>query len=129
MEMLEINSETVRFIISKTHEFQNTDSMLSGDDAANPLESELLESPSRSNESSVALEFRAVIDDLEPDQQQALVALMWLGRGDYTIEEWSEALEEARTSWTLHTADYLLSTPLLADYLEEGLSMHGFELE
>ncbi len=125
--MLEINSETVRFIISKTHEFQNNDGNSSGDDTRNPLESEILESPARSNETSVALEFRSVIDDLEPDQQQALVALMWLGRGDYSMEEWDEALEEARVSWTLHTADYLLSTPLLGDYLEEGLVLHGYE--
>ena len=30
---------------------------------------------------------------------------------------------------SVSTADYLIATPLLADYLEEGLSLHGYEDE
>jgi hypothetical protein len=72
-------------------------------------------------------EFSAAVEDLEPDQQTALVALMWLGRGDFSVDQWDSALEEARRSWTPRTADYLLSTPLVADYLAEGLSLLGYE--
>jgi hypothetical protein len=50
-----------------------------------------------------------------------LVALMWLGRGDYALEEWEDALEFAEETYTDHTAEYLVGTPLLADYLAEGL--------
>ena len=71
----------------------------------------------------------AVIDDLEPDQQITLVALMWLGRGDYSIDEWEEALAEARAAYNGRTADYLGATPLVADYLEEGLNEHGYTNE
>ena len=46
---------------------------------------------------------------------------MWLGRGDYTVDEWERALTDARASWNERTADYLLGTPLLADYLADGL--------
>ena len=74
-------------------------------------------------------ELRAAIDDLEPDQQICLVALMWLGRGDYTFDEWDNALEDARAAFNARTADYLIGTPLLADYLEEGLQLHGYESE
>ena len=41
-------------------------------------------------------EFHAVVEDLETDQQQERVALLWLGRGDYSEEEWDEALSLAR---------------------------------
>ena len=68
-------------------------------------------------------ELRNIINDLEPDQQTQLVALMWLGRGDFSDEEWEDALEQAGDNWNNRTAEYLLATPLLADYLEEGLSM------
>lgn len=71
-------------------------------------------------------ELRLTINDLEPDQQVCLVALMWLGRGDFILEEWSDALEQARAAFTARTAEYLISTPLVADYLEEGLHAHGY---
>ena len=66
------------------------------------------------------------IKDLEPDQQQELVALMWLGREDYDMEEWETALQDASDRWNERTAEYLLTTPLVADYLMEGLSLHGY---
>ena len=51
---------------------------------------------------------------------------MWLGRGDFGVEEWESALQQAREAWTPRTADYLIGTPLVADYLEEGLSELGY---
>jgi hypothetical protein len=30
-------------------------------------------------------------------------------------------IKQAREQWTDHTAEYLISTPLLSDYLAEGL--------
>jgi len=74
-------------------------------------------------------EFRATVNDLEPDQQHQLVALLWLGRGDYDIAEWDEALAEARRSWTKRTADYLIAHPLLADHLEDALEQLGYSCE
>lgn len=70
-------------------------------------------------------EFRSIVDDLEPDQQQEVVALLWVGRGDFAADEWQAALEEAYDDWTPETADYLIAHPLLADYLREGLDLLG----
>lgn len=67
-------------------------------------------------------ELKTKIDDLEPEQQMTLVALMWFGRGDFTAEEWEDACAIARESWNHRTAEYLIGTPLVADYLQEGLS-------
>ena len=74
-------------------------------------------------------ELKSMIEDLEPDQQVQLVALMWLGRGSFSIDEWEDALQEAGDSWTKTTADYLIGTPLLANYLEEGLTELGYSAE
>jgi hypothetical protein len=62
-------------------------------------------------------------------QRIELLALTWLGRGDYAKEEWCEALEEARRIHDERETQYLIGTPLLADYLEEGLSQMGYSLE
>ena len=74
-------------------------------------------------------ELHELIDAMDVEEQISLVALMWLGRGDYSIEEWSEALQEARDRLTAHTADYVIATPLVADYLEEGLSAFDYSCE
>ena len=66
---------------------------------------------------------RAEIEDLEPDQQAELVALMWIGRGDMEPEEWEEALALAVERHDGATAGYLLSHPHVADHLDEGLDL------
>jgi hypothetical protein len=69
------------------------------------------------------------INGLGDPERIELLALTWLGRGDYSKEEWREALEEASRIHDEKETDYLIGTPLLADYLEEGLSQLGYSLE
>ena len=57
------------------------------------------------------------------------MALMWLGRGDYEFDDWDQALKYAREAEGVSTSDYLIATPLLADYLMEGLSLHGYDTD
>jgi hypothetical protein len=78
---------------------------------------------------SVFQEFKSTIDDLEPDQQQEVVALMWLGRDEFSVDEWEAAREEARNSWTESTAEYLIGHPQLSDYLLEGLDLLGYSCD
>jgi Flp pilus assembly protein TadD len=78
---------------------------------------------------STADEFRSIINDLDPEQQQQVVALFRLGRGDYAYEEWEDVLAEAREDWNEETADYLLGHPMLSDYLTNGMILHGYSLE
>lgn len=70
-------------------------------------------------------ELRALIDDLNVDEAAELVALSWVGRGDFTGSEWSEAVAEARQHANNRTANYLLGMPMLGDWLEEGLEAIG----
>lgn len=65
---------------------------------------------------------------MEPDQQQ-MVALLWLGREDYSIDEWDDAVEEARYNWSDHTAECLMAHPYLADHLTAGLDLHGYSCD
>ncbi len=70
-------------------------------------------------------ELRELIRDLNVDEAAELVAIAWIGRGDYDPTEWTEAVEEARRRGNRRTAAYLLGLPLLGDYLEEGLEAIG----
>lgn len=125
--MIELNPENVRFIIQKAREFQVEEHTEDIDSPPDLEDTEALEAHGDMAEDVSDAELVAVIDDLEPDQQMCLVALMWLGRGDYDIDEWDDALEDARAAWNTRTAQYLLGTPQLADYLEEALQLHGYD--
>jgi hypothetical protein len=70
-------------------------------------------------------ELRELIDDLNIDEASELVALAWIGRGDYDAAEWADAVAEARQRGNKRTSSYLLGMPMLADYLEEGLEAIG----
>ena len=70
-------------------------------------------------------ELAEMIAGLNEDEQIELVALTWLGRGSYAVEEWEDAKAEAANAHNDRTAQYLMGMPLLADYLEEGLAAFG----
>lgn len=58
-----------------------------------------------------------------------LIALAWVGRGDYDKEGWLEAKALARERHKRHSADYLMGMPTLGDYLEEGLDTLGYSCD
>jgi hypothetical protein len=70
-------------------------------------------------------ELRELIRGLNVDEAAELIALMWLGRGDYESSEWSLAVSEAAARGNRRTSDYLLGMPMLGDWLEEGLEKLG----
>ncbi len=72
---------------------------------------------------------RAFINDLNEDEQASLIALAWIGRGDYTGDEWEEARALAKERNIRDAADYLLGMDMLGDMIEEGLSELGLSLE
>lgn len=78
-----------------------------------------------SSENLTEEELRELINDLNVDEAAELIALAWVGRGDYDASEWAEAVTAARERANRRTAKYLLGMPLLADLLEEGLEAIG----
>jgi hypothetical protein len=70
-------------------------------------------------------EMRGFVDRMDEEEQAALVAVMWIGRGAFDVDEWDEAFRTAISEATTPTADYLIGTPHLADNLEAGLDALG----
>ncbi len=58
-----------------------------------------------------------------------LLALTWLGRGDYTKDEWADAVAQAWQTRNERAVPYRTGILLLSDYLEEGLSQLGYSCE
>jgi hypothetical protein len=128
--MLDIAADKLSYIIAKAREFDvkvEVDDPDSGSDSADdtiPMR-EILEDLA---DDPTAQELREAIESLNEDEQLALVALVWIGRGTYEPEEWRAALADARREHVGSTADYLMGTPLLADYIEAGLEALGKSL-
>ena len=127
--MLAIDPEKVGFIIIKAREFEVSEDPVEPVTTAKPADEEEDSVFHDVAGDSTQQELRAAIEQLNIEEQYHLVALMWLGRGTYTKDEWSEAVAEARSAHNEHTADYLLGTPLLPDYLEDGLTDLGYSIE
>ena len=70
------------------------------------------------------------IDDLNDDEQAALIALAWVGRGDYDAEGWDEAVKLAAERNAKGTASgYLVDMAGLGDLLSDGVAAFGLSIE
>ena len=129
--MLNINPETVCFIILKARQFQAKEEVVITEVPYSPSDDWARQVLANHIDDACVQEVKATIRDLEPDQQAELIALMWLGRDDYLLSEWNSATSDAAESLTDITdpGAYLLSHPLVADYLLEGLIQHGISCE
>jgi len=127
--MLNLNPDTVCFLISMARVFQSQEGVVIPEIADSPSEDWALQALAAHSGDNVFQQFKSTIDDLEPDQQQEVVALMWLGRDEFSVDEWEAAREEARNSWTESTAEYLIGHPQLSDYLLEGLDLLGYSCD
>ena len=71
------------------------------------------------------LALTAALDRLSEGAGIEVLALAWLGRGDFDRSQWPEALTQAGQQGTRHLAEYLATIPLLGDYLEAGIAALG----
>jgi Protein of unknown function (DUF3775) len=128
--MLVIPLERLAFIVTKAREFDaevpiEPDAATGSDPPDDDERQVLLDTPDNPTEQ----ELRDAIDGLNVDERHEVLALMWLGRGDYDADSWPEALRQAREITIASPTDYLVGTPLLGDYLEEGASALGLSLD
>jgi hypothetical protein len=126
---LEIAPEKVAHVIIKAREYD----VKVGAWNSSPEEGDAAEDPESILEDFANDPTRAELSGflrmLNNDEQASLIALMWVGRGTFEAEEFDEAVETARAEHANGTSRYLLGTPLLANYLEDGLEKMGFSAE
>ena len=123
---MDLNPDTVFFIVDKAREFQVKEAVSIPEETLSPSGDVAPQVLAEYTDDPTYQELKITIDDLEPDQQVSLVALMWVGRGDYSADEWEAAFKNAGESWNKRSAEYLIGTPLVADYLQMGLDELGY---
>ena len=130
--MIPINEEKIKSIVSMARENREGSLAMVSEELSEPHNSDRYTEHSlagiveeyKSEEhakDSAYNELKTAIDTLNEEERYGLVALMWVGRGTYSADEFERAMKEAKSADNHHTAEYLIDTPLLPDYLEEGL--------
>lgn len=126
---LNVSTENVRQVVLLARAFDEKVPPVEDDPGSNPGDDgELIVLEDYADDPTLQ-ELTAAIESLNDDATDELVALMWVGRGDYSADAWQQALSDAGAMRDRHIAGYLVTTPLLGDLLEEGLNQLGFETE
>jgi hypothetical protein len=133
MPELTISPEKVAFLIEKAREFDVKEMDSDPDSGSNATDDDACDVLEDNGNDAVNVELTSFIRALNEDEQLDLVALLWLGRGDGTIDEWDELrgrAVEARSGYASarsDTARYLLGDPMLGDLLADGLEEFGID--
>lgn len=98
------------------------------DDASNGSDDGQVSVLEAQADNPIEQELREAIDSLSDDEQAVLVALTWIGRGDYSGEELDSAVTAAMDRRQASTVDYLLGVPMLGDFIEQGAASCGIPL-
>jgi len=131
---LTLDAETVRMFAQKARAAATTldDRFESGGDQEIVFNADTLTGDSAHDELAEeeagdlsAEELVELIDDLNVDEAADLVAIVWLGRGDFEAADFASARDEAQGRAVGPTSSYLARMPMLADHLEAGLDALG----
>jgi hypothetical protein len=126
---LAIDPETVCFLIVKAREFDVKVEPDDPDSGSNPTDDGDIDVLEDRRDDPTYAELMGTLEALNEDELSDLVAMTWIGRGDFTRDDWDDAKEQARERGTKGTAEYLLGTPLLGDFLETGFNELGYSCE
>ena len=125
MPELRISSEKVCDFIEAARELAGKVPSTAGDKTTTGDDSELVTIEDYPGEDERRRETIDFIAGLNVEEQTDLLALIWLGRGDYDIGEWEDAVAEAEGRIAARDPDYMIGDAALPEYLGDGLEAFG----
>jgi hypothetical protein len=128
MPELTVSPEKVAFLIEKARDFDGKEQVTDPDPGSNGADDNMIDVLEDRGNDPVLKEIAGIFAAMSEDEKVDVVALMRLGRGDGTIDDWDEIRAEAARGFNGHTVRYLLGEPLLGDLLAEGLEAFGISL-
>jgi hypothetical protein len=129
MPELTINPDAAFAIMLKAREFDAKVEQSDPDSGSNPSDDGAVDALETGPSDDTQREIVSAISDLNDDEQIDLVALILVGREDYTIEEWRGARQEASTIGRAHVPKFVTDIPLVSDFLEDGLSQFNLTVQ
>ena len=129
MPTLTITPDSAFAILVKAREFDSKVIETDPDSGSNPSDDNSVDALEFGPSDDTQRELAAAIDDLNDDEQRDLIALILLGRGDFSLSEWAEARQAAADVGRERTPRYIAEIPLVSDYLQDGLSQFDQSIE
>lgn len=126
---LSVDPEKAFYILMKAREFDEKTESSGLEEGSNPTDDKDVAVLEDNAEDATQEELMSALEALNEDEQLDLITLTWIGRGDFTVDEWNEARKQAQEITDRHIPLYLIETPLFSEYLEDGLSQAGFDLD
>src|SRR5258706_3275907 len=116
-DMLTIPLETLAFIVEKAREFDGEIAPPNEDEASNPLDDEagMTEVLNDTPDNPAEQELTGALASLNEDEKTELLALLWLGRGDFDVTEWQDALREAAPATDERKSRAIKAGPMISD--------------
>lgn len=125
MPELRINPDKVCQIIEAGRELAGRVAPTTGDKTTNGDDSPLAFIEERDDDPT-RQQIVQMIAGLNVDEQLDLLALIYLGRGDFDLDEWDDALEEARERLKDGAGpDFMIGNEGLPAFLEQALDAFG----
>lgn len=125
---INVSVDKVYFIIVNARGYDAKVPPVEPEPGSNPIEDDSREIIEDYSGDASAEVLRASIDQLTDEEVIDLIALAWVGRGDFDRTTFGDARELATERHKAHSGRYLMGMPLLGDYLEEGLSELGYSI-
>lgn len=129
MPELTISLEKACYLITLTRDLQVKVPMEEDEDSSSPIDDDEMSVLEDRPDDPVDEELDAFMADLNTDEWDDLLRLIWIGRGDHAIEDWGDMLSDARALPRAQKRAYLVETPMIADYLGEGLDAFGLSCD
>ena len=129
MPTLTITPDSAFAILLKARQFSVKVDQTDPDSGSNPSDDDSVDALEFGASDDTQRELVSAISDLNDDEQRDLIALIGLGRGDFTLGQWDEARASAGEVGRECISRYVTDIPLVSDYLEEGLSQFNQTIE
>ena len=118
---MNIAEQSVRKLILRARAYDSKEQIDDFQRDPDSAETDAVETLHTGEQDPIRDEIHDWIDSLDEEAQAELVALYWIGRGDYEGRDFVQSVKQAQQRRTAPSSDYLLGAPLLGDYLEIGL--------
>jgi hypothetical protein len=122
---LTLSPERAFAILVKAREFDEKVEVSDPDSGSNPSDDNAVDVLEETPDDPTYDELIAAVDALNDDEQLDLIALIWVGRGDFGFAEWQEARAGAADIGRARAPRYVAGIPMVSDYLEEAMSQLG----
>ena len=125
---LSLSRPQLGFIVVKARAFDAEVPASGSEDGSDMADDKAVAALESTPDNPTEEELLGALRDLNVDQLNEVIALVLVGRGDFSADEWHQAVAQARDVAEPRGVRYLIETPLLGDLIEDGLDVLGYNI-